>query len=413
MFGSRIQPSDSIQGQLSNCYLISSIAAIAEIPELIKRLINTKDGIFNGLFSVNLNINGVFTEIVVDGFVPVNASGNPKFCRTKSNYLYPLILEKAYAKNFEAYWNIGTAGAPSRALKDLTGAPTEVYYIQKHSLDEIFQVIIEAEMCGFVMVVTSGKSRKTVEEKLGIQPFHAYTILEGLTLNGEKVVKLRNPSGNTEWKGDWGYGSKKWTKQLIKKFDLDNLPYGTFFMPLKKFKKNFTELSICNYRRDYILSQLPVTKDRLKGIKCYSIKVSCDGDYYICFSQPDKRYIKVKGKRMLYTSVVLLQVQNPGTKKSPSIVKYCGGKASVERDSFFRARLKAGEYLFVVSRLQSPFSSFLIDLLPFLDKCSQGLQGEHSGLCGSLRPSEGPDSGGRAQDGGCVQMAQIGDSGSM
>ena len=36
-----------------------------------------------------------------------------------------MMLEKAYAKIYGGYWNIGTGGFAEDALKDLTGAPTE------------------------------------------------------------------------------------------------------------------------------------------------------------------------------------------------------------------------------------------------------------------------------------------------
>ena len=46
----------------------------------------------------------------------------------------------------------------------------------------------------------------------------AYTILDSQeiqTENGlERIVKLRNPWGSGEWKGDWSDSSSKWTPEL-------------------------------------------------------------------------------------------------------------------------------------------------------------------------------------------------------
>lgn len=40
------------------------------------------------------------------------------------------LLEKAYAKAYECYWNIGNGGKGHEALMDLTGAPSEAINIK-------------------------------------------------------------------------------------------------------------------------------------------------------------------------------------------------------------------------------------------------------------------------------------------
>jgi len=34
---------------------------------------------------------------------------------------------------------------------------------------------------------------------------HAYSFLKIVDANGKKLIKLRNPWGNKEWKGDWSF----------------------------------------------------------------------------------------------------------------------------------------------------------------------------------------------------------------
>ena len=50
---------------------------------------------------------------------------------------------------------------------------------------------------------------------IGLAGDHAYSLLGGYifkTSQGQaKVVKLRNPWGNFEWKGDWSDSSPLWT----------------------------------------------------------------------------------------------------------------------------------------------------------------------------------------------------------
>jgi len=51
----------------------------------------------------------------------------------------------------------------------------------------------------------------------GVVGGHAYAVLR--TWESEdgalKLVKLRNPWGDTEWEGDWSDGSKLWTPQKM------------------------------------------------------------------------------------------------------------------------------------------------------------------------------------------------------
>ena len=49
---------------------------------------------------------------------------------------------------------------------------------------------------------------------LGIVQGHAYSILDIAEIDGEKLMQLRNPWGNSkEWKGAWSDGSKEWTEK--------------------------------------------------------------------------------------------------------------------------------------------------------------------------------------------------------
>lgn len=50
--------------------------------------------------------------------------------------------------------------------------------------------------------------------RLGIVFGHAYSILNVLEIDGNKLIQLRNPWGDeTEWKGAWSDTSKDWTEK--------------------------------------------------------------------------------------------------------------------------------------------------------------------------------------------------------
>lgn len=55
------------------------------------------------------------------------------------------------------------------------------------------------------------------------------------------LVKLRNPWGNTEWKGGWSDESDDWTKTLKGNLKFVMEPNdGTFWMDFEELKKHFS-----------------------------------------------------------------------------------------------------------------------------------------------------------------------------
>lgn len=340
MFANNIDPSEISQGNIPNCYLISSISAIAEFPEVVARIFNTRKGNSQGLFSLNLCINGKWKEVIIDGFIPVDKNNRIKFAESPSGAMWPLLLEKAFAKVYGGYWNIGGAGVPCRALKDLTGAPTEFIKTSSLTDTELYDRIKEADFNEYIMVAPTNNEPNLVETNLGMIPWHAYTVISAMKINEEMVVKLRNPHGKGEWRGDWSDNSHKWTQELRDKHDAQIKDDGIFFMPIRNFKKNFQELEICHYNPELILSQRPLSPDDMEGLKAWKIKIPEEGDYYFSLNQPDNRYEKIE--KMKYTSIIMF-------KNISGRMKYVGGVEHCERDPFFVEYFDEGDYTIIVS----------------------------------------------------------------
>jgi hypothetical protein len=57
---------------------------------------------------------------------------------------------------------------------------------------------------------------KEAENPLGLMHNHAYGILKAVQIDSNlKLVCIRNPWGEREWKGAWSDNSKEWTPALI------------------------------------------------------------------------------------------------------------------------------------------------------------------------------------------------------
>lgn len=197
--------------------------------------------------------NGEWKEIVVDDKFPCY-QGEPAFSKAHGDELWVLVLEKAWAKSFGSYEKI-EAGFAENVLRDLTGAPSEVV----HNDDEkLWEKLLEGEKKGFVMAASAGstKASKELLENLGLIGNHSYGVLDVrdvITESGleDKLIKLRNPWGDFEWKGDWSDESEQWTPELKRKLGWTDVNDGAFWMCIDDFLHYFSRVQICRINDNF------------------------------------------------------------------------------------------------------------------------------------------------------------------
>jgi hypothetical protein len=74
----------------------------------------------------------------------------------------------------------------------------------------------------------------------GIHAAHAYSILSAVQYNGERLVKMRNPHGKSEWNGKWSDTDKsRWNNSALMALRHVLKNDGTFFIPYSNFRKEF------------------------------------------------------------------------------------------------------------------------------------------------------------------------------
>ena len=122
-----IRPEDAIQGQLGNCWLVSSAMSIAEVPERLKNifLIDKKNSA--NVYAVKMYALGVPVTVTIDDYVPLETYYETLFARVSSDgALWGPILEKAFAKflgNYEAL----EGGLNGPGIRMMTGSPFIIY----------------------------------------------------------------------------------------------------------------------------------------------------------------------------------------------------------------------------------------------------------------------------------------------
>jgi hypothetical protein len=127
------------------------------------------------------------------------------------------LLEKAFAKAHGDYWAL-ESGFVGEGIEDLTGGvttelfSTDILDKNKFWTEELMNVNKE-------FLFGCGQMGGKYGERNGILEKHAYSIMEVREINGLRLVKLRNPWGNTEWNGAWSDGSREWTPKWMELLD--------------------------------------------------------------------------------------------------------------------------------------------------------------------------------------------------
>jgi hypothetical protein len=292
LFAGGIEPGDICQGALGDCWLLAALAALSEQPHYIRRIFLT--GQLNPRGKYNLRLydppSRAWITVIVDDRIPCSAgTKRPKFSNPKGNEAWTLLIEKGFAKYQKSYANI-EGGFMLYALNVFTGCsvahfsrrddgwhsmnldvtrgldthkPDEVGFRSDDTAhralndDEMFDRVVN--MCRNRCILAAGSKGKDNTrtdgrtKDGGIVPGHAYSILGAYKPMGTsetiRLVKLRNPWGSFEWKGDWSDTSDKWKQHPLIKLELaPNLGAsddGMFFMAWVDFLSLFGQIDVC------------------------------------------------------------------------------------------------------------------------------------------------------------------------
>ena len=161
-------PDDIKQGLLGDCYFLSILSALAEVPDRITRLFLTDRINDYGIFAVNIKKNGEAKEVVIDDYFPCE-DGEPCFSKANGNELWVLILEKAWAKVHGSYERI-EAGHAHNVMTDLTGAPSFDLDIEEEGEEELWERLVRSEKRNYLMAASAGATEASAEalEELGL-----------------------------------------------------------------------------------------------------------------------------------------------------------------------------------------------------------------------------------------------------
>ena len=255
---------DVIQGNIGSSYFISALKFLSEDKERINSLfdINNTNNTNKKYFEVFIYINGYKSKIIIDNKFPfISNKENKKelaFCKinNKSNNIWPLILEKIWAKINSSYEDI-IEGDVSDIFKCFTPCPIKIYHhdIKYNNLYEKIKNAIDNNF--IVCTDINSKKENQLLKKLGVISNHAYKIIGYGTLidsegNIYNLLKIYNEYEITSWIGDWGPGSAKWNNEFKRYLNYDpDKEINTFYININDYLKFYSTTYILCWHKEY------------------------------------------------------------------------------------------------------------------------------------------------------------------
>eukprot|EP01113_Clastostelium_recurvatum_P012032 TRINITY_DN1619_c0_g1_i9.p1 TRINITY_DN1619_c0_g1~~TRINITY_DN1619_c0_g1_i9.p1 ORF type:complete len:881 (+),score=169.87 TRINITY_DN1619_c0_g1_i9:70-2712(+) len=394
LFVDGVDEADVMQGSLGDCWFLSALAVIAtsvgnEFVENLFVASNPKEG----RYKIRFYKNGEWKIVEIDDRIPVDSSNRLVYasCKDPTEFWVPLV-EKAYAKLHGSFDAI-ESGTISEGLKDLTGEAVEELHIDRADpssysvalFDKLEGFIKESFLLGCTMQKEGTKAE--TEAPTGLLYNHAYSVIDVQNVKGHRLLRIRNPWGQGEWRGAWSDESKEWTPAIMKHFKYEFENDGTFFMEFGDFVKNFNHITILRlltddkgekWHKHVIKSEW--TPDTAGGCgnhpswstnPQYAITAASSlSRVFVALSQPDKRFKAASGggassdRKYEALGITVYEAKDVRYKKEDSEDKICVSGFLSSRDVSFEFIVPAGKtYLIVPSTFQpkitSPFELLL------------------------------------------------------
>jgi len=196
LFDNGATSTDVIQGQLGDCYLLASLASVADKLGIRTSFIDNGDR----TWTIRLyDLNGIrkVDYITVDSYLPVDANGSSIYANFDKE-LWVALIEKAYAQYNETggTWHLEKSnsyqaivgGYPVLALESITGVPTKCNFFS----DAMAQTTLNKSLYRGDAVVLSAP----VKDKDVSHSYYVKSYLNGL-------YYLYNPWGFSHLEVTW------------------------------------------------------------------------------------------------------------------------------------------------------------------------------------------------------------------
>ena len=202
----------------------------------------------NGIYALKLHVLGVPTTVTVDDSLPL-VGGNSLFgAASPDGALWGMLVEKAFAKihgNYEAI----EGGDSKASVGVLTGAPAVAYSHGTHGEDALWNFITAAVAAGDMITAGTPGTSDRRRSARGIAQNHGYTVLAAEEVDGNRLVRVRNPWGREDYSGPWNdQDTANWDPAIQAQVTyVNDTDDGMFYIPISVYREEF---STTNVHRD-------------------------------------------------------------------------------------------------------------------------------------------------------------------
>lgn len=319
-------------GALDDGYLLSAISALAESPGRLQKLFMQEKNPA-GCYPVTLYPSGRRADVIVDDYFPINSDNRLAFTGSKTEELWAMLIEKAFAKLHGGY-AILEKGNLLETLSILTGAPVE-YIKHDTTPQKLWDLIKRYSSLNYLICATANADNK------GILKGIAYTII-GLkeVINGEEkvqLVQLHCPWGTSEWTGQWNEDDSCWTAEMRRDLNHKSKDDGMIFIPIKDFMETFNNTFVAKTKTDYAHSEYAINS--LKAFVAFQVGAETKGFLSGYQIGPKLGESMVRGYSLAKFNVELYKLEEGG----PKLLK--GGNNNSIGEVSLEVELEPGFYV--------------------------------------------------------------------
>jgi len=353
-------PNLTTRTPLAGCEIYSALAVMAEYPQRLSGLFNTKEVTKQGAYSVNFTVSGTRIEILLDDYLPSKDGSQLLFSQPADNELWFSLLEKAFAKLHGGYNGLESVGI-LEALETLTGMPVAQKSLKDVDDDKIWVKLVEYDKRNYIMCAGEIRRYHTAFRN------RFFTVVNVIECQGHKLVKLRNHFQDFTWEGDFSAKSPLWTKELREEVGYHEMDTTSFFMSLKDFTREFDFLTVCHYHESWSRHTVN-THSESNHANYYELTIEKETEAYISVHQKHPKFVDEESRYEISPIEMILAKDLDG--------KVFENIAVGERDAFLgkptayiheshRVKLDAGKYIFYVKArwLNNKKHDFIVNVL--------------------------------------------------
>ena len=379
-----VRPSQQVIRNRGYVYLMDAINVISTQPGLVFRLFEKRKTCREGVYSLWLNINGSWINVIVDDFIPIYGDHNEKtqFFFSCPNpvekEIWFCLLEKALAKVYGGYHRL-FHGFENYVVRDLTGAPHSIYDIphigankpirqrEVDHMNTLWEKIFKCLRKGYILSAVprlptnrekADAANKQVRHKnyylsKGLYSGHNYAIVTlkevtGSNGNQDRILKVRNPWINERWTGDWRRDCPLWTPELREElvyYDNEDNNDGEFWMSLKDFMGYFECFNIYKTIPGFTYNSVEVKLKNQRFVRSVvRISVATKGKYTFSANQIELR--SYNNKALKYSPVKLTL----GKLEKNSFKLLSHTSSTKLRNTYIRKLIEKGEYYLLIEK---------------------------------------------------------------